>query len=127
MPELPEAILQYWSGLTGLPTLYYQYAPKDAPLPLAVFAPEGFSREYANCNAVWDTYRYRFTILGTAAEAVYSSGFAAVTRMNEFDYNGLIQITPQPEAMATPTNAEAGYQTQWEYSFSIDFLLQPIA
>lgn len=124
--QLPEALLSYWNGLGSLPPLHYEWAPQSAALPLAVFAPSGFAREYKNEYLKMDTYQYEFTILGSDCESVYTAGFNAVTLLNEFDYTGLIQITPEPEAMATPTAAEPGYKTQWEYKFKVDFLLQPI-
>lgn len=126
MNELPQAILAYWN--TNLPSipLYYEWAPLDAALPLAVFAATGFSREYQNGNLMLDTYRYEFTILSPQAESAYTTGFSAVAVLNQFDYTGLIQISPSPEAMATPNRAEPGFVTQWEYRFSIEFLLQPL-
>jgi hypothetical protein len=126
MPQLPESLLAYWNGLGTLPPLFYEYAPQSAALPLAVFAPSGFSREYKNEYLRLDTYQYEFVILGTNCESVYTAGFSAVTQLNDFDYTGLIQITPEPEAMATPTRSEPGYKTQWEYKFTVNFLLQPI-
>jgi hypothetical protein len=127
MNQLPQAIIGFWgnSALSSIP-LYYEYAPIDIPTPLAVFAPSGFSREYQNEHMMIDTYQYDFVVLSEQAEDVYLKGFQAVTLFNGFEYIGLIQVTPMPEAMATPTKADPGFKTQWEYKFRLEFMLQPI-
>lgn len=124
MANLPQEVLAFWNANShGFPALWYEYAPEGQYPPIAVFWADGFSREYANVGFKMDTYRYKFSLLGTDPVATYEAGFKAVAYLNAFEPSGHIQTNPTPEQFATPS--ETGQANVWEYNFTIEFTIQP--
>jgi hypothetical protein len=124
MTQLPEALLAYWNANTiGLPPLWFEFAPEVAQPPVAIFDPEGFSRDWGNVGFSLDTYRYKFSIYQLDPVTSYTQGFTAVSYMNDFQFPGLVMVTPKPESMATP--ALVGQANVWAYEFSLDINITP--
>lgn len=123
MANFHQALVSYWNANKNLPKLYFEYAPEEEQPPIAVYAVEGYRRDYGNVNFKIDLYRCRFVIMTLSPETAFETGmFVALPFMEQFTYTGLFMNNPEPDSLATPS--KAGQASVWEYGFNIDFHLQ---
>lgn len=124
MNNLPQKIAAYWTANRGaLPPLWLEYSPANSTPPVAIYRPEGFSRDQANLGLIMDTHRYKFDMLDTDPVAAYENGFNAITLLYAFTCPGLIMVSAEPDDFATPS--ETGQANVWCFGFNVDFKITP--